>query len=213
VLSLLVALCVGSAASQGPTPPVPPVEPTVPEPTLAKQDAGVSPSASAHEAPPPPLPPALSGRALCDELAQVDRSGAARSRLDEERKTLARERSKLEALAADIAQSRQALKEETTRLERLVAKSSEAPHSPAADGSVPGPTGKADVESLGKAIKAMKPEAAAGLIARMDSSLAAAVLRSLRPATVGAVLERLKPETAAALAAQLSRGGASGGNR
>jgi flagellar motility protein MotE (MotC chaperone) len=68
---------------------------------------------------------------------------------------------------------------------------------------LPGPSaGQVDVVS--KAIKGMKPEQAAALIAHLDRTLAADVLQRMKPADAGAVLGFLRPEMGAALATEIA---------
>jgi flagellar motility protein MotE (MotC chaperone) len=154
--------------------------------------------------PPPPgpvLPPSLTQHALCEELQ--------RSTLDR-RSTYSKmeaDRARLERLAAEVAEARAALKQETARLEALVRKAGPGRVGGPAAGAVPLlPVGseRAPVETLARTIRGMQPEQAAAVLARLDPHLAVAVLRRIRPADAGAIADKLKPDTAAALFALLA---------
>jgi hypothetical protein len=138
------------------------------------------------------------------------------------------EREKLESLSADLNRARTALLAETARLETMMRKGQGArpagPASGQAGAGEPGapvtmPTGdpmaqrspylvpppvSGQVDIVSKAIKGMKPEQAAALIAHLDRSLAADVLQRMKPADAGAVLGFLRPETGAALATEIA---------
>jgi flagellar motility protein MotE (MotC chaperone) len=60
------------------------------------------------------------------------------------------------------------------------------------------------IDSVSKAMKGMKPEQAAALIARLDRGLAAEILRRMKSVDAGAVLGLVKPELAAELATQIA---------
>ena len=59
--------------------------------------------------------------------------------------------------------------------------------------------GKSQLDTLAKTVKAMKPEQAASLVARLDKNLGAALLGRMKPADASAVMDRLKPEQVAEL--------------
>ena len=59
---------------------------------------------------------------------------------------------------------------------------------------------KEQIDLVSKAMKGMKPEQAAAIIARLDRTLGSEVLRRMRPADAGLVMAQLKPEVAADLA-------------
>jgi hypothetical protein len=67
----------------------------------------------------------------------------------------------------------------------------------------PPPNFAVQVEVVSKAMKSMKPEAAAGILGHLERGLAAEVLQRMRPADAGAILGFLKPEVGAALAAEI----------
>jgi flagellar motility protein MotE (MotC chaperone) len=126
------------------------------------------------------------------------------------------ERARLDQLAADIARAREALRQETVRLQTIMQRSGGV--LPATEGgalpigdplqpvlaAAPPTLIKDQVDSVAKAIKEMKPEQAAAILARIDRSLAVEILRRMRPADAGAVLGQLKPELAADLATELA---------
>jgi len=159
------------------------------------------------------LPQTLSTSALCDELRGADRMlREGRAKLDEDRKAVAEERRKLEALAADVAATRAQLREETARLEAVLAKTA-APAARAA-AAAPDPAAvrerEARLETWAKALRGLKPEQTAALLSRVDRDLAVKLLLRLRPAESGPVLARLQPDLAAAL---LSDAASAGGPR
>jgi len=171
--------------------------------------------------------------ALCAELKKSGRElAASRAKLDEDTKALEAERAKLEAeratleaVATEIAKSREALREETARLEALLKRAPGGPGSPSAattptgTSSAPGAhTGaepsasaaamdaksKQDLDGLAMAVKAMRPEQAATVVARIDRDLGARLLSRMRPADAGAVMQRLEAEVAADLLQQMA---------
>jgi len=68
----------------------------------------------------------------------------------------------------------------------------------------PKPGEKPPVDAVAKALKGMKSEPAAVLLARLERPLAVEVLRRMRPADAGALLEKMKPEAAAELLSALA---------
>jgi flagellar motility protein MotE (MotC chaperone) len=140
-------------------------------------------------------PPSLTTNALRDELRSSTR------RRQDELAAIARERSRLEKLSAEIATARAALEAETARLDEKV-KKAELGASAAtsqAQSLPPRQGGKPPAPTLAKTLKGMRAEQAATLISRLDRRLAADLLRQMRPADAGGVLEKMKPETAAEL--------------
>jgi flagellar motility protein MotE (MotC chaperone) len=125
------------------------------------------------------------------------------------------DRARLEQLTFEIAHAREALRQETARLEALIkqagppdggAGSPPGESSPAPD-SVAAPAKDAareQLDSVSKALKGMKPEQAAAVLSLLDHHLAAQVLRNMRPADAGAVMGFLKPEQAADLATEIA---------
>jgi len=149
------------------------------------------------------IPPALSASALRDELR------ASSHKRQEELAALARERARLEKLAADIAGARTALREETARLDERVKKAStEKPAARGGAGTAPtSRNGDKEAAALAKTLKGMKPDQAAALVARLDRPLAIDLLRRMRPGDLAVVLEKLKPELAAELFSMMAGGG------
>jgi flagellar motility protein MotE (MotC chaperone) len=127
------------------------------------------------------------------------------------------ERARLEQLAAEIAKAREALRQETTRLEDLIRQrgscdgelranaiaAANAAASPGADTSAKDAE-REQMDSVSKAMKGMKPEQAAAVVTRLDHRLASEILRRMRPADAGAVLGFLRPELAAELATEIA---------
>jgi flagellar motility protein MotE (MotC chaperone) len=113
---------------------------------------------------------------------------------------------------ADIEKAREALRQETARLEALLKTAGScggtgmpigepmSPLSPAAIREAPGE----QIDAVSKAIKGMKPEQAAAMVGRLDRVLAAEILRRMKSSDAGAILGLLKPELAAELATQIA---------
>jgi flagellar motility protein MotE (MotC chaperone) len=124
------------------------------------------------------------------------------------------DRTRLEQLATEIAQARESLRQETARLESLIKQrgpcdgeahgSSEPNPAAAAAATAAKDMAREQLDSVSKAMKGMKPEQAAAVVARLDHRLAAEVLRRMRPADAGAVMGLLKPELAAELATEIA---------
>jgi len=105
------------------------------------------------------------------------------------------DRARLEQLTFEIAHAREALRQETARLER----SSNSPvrlrrGRQSAEREQPAPeaaaapakdTAREQLDSVSKALKGMKPEQAAAVLSLLDRRLAAQVLRNMRPADAG----------------------------
>lgn len=120
------------------------------------------------------------------------------------------------ATLADIEKAREALRQETARLEALLKATGNcggnvgmtmgdgiatpAMVSPTALREAP----TEQIDSVSKTMKGMKPEQAAALVARLDRSLAAEIMRRMKPTDAGAILGLLKPELAAELATQIA---------
>ena len=60
------------------------------------------------------------------------------------------------------------------------------------------------IDSVSKAIKGMKPEQAAAVVARLDRGLAAEILRRMKSSDAGAIMGLLKPDLAAELATEIA---------
>ena len=118
---------------------------------------------------------------------------------------------------SDIEKAREALRQETARLEALIKASGNCGGGgsgmPMGDSVMPTPVSQAAIreaaageqmDSVSKAMKGMKPEQAAAVIARLDRGLAAEILRRMKASDAGAVLGLLKPELAAELATEIA---------
>jgi flagellar motility protein MotE (MotC chaperone) len=202
----------GATAVGGPT--------ATPTPTPTSTSTSTGKGTAATEAPVasprPPLkaeaeapkvtPRTLSGAALADELRDASR------RRQQELSAIRAEREKLEKLREEIEASRKALREETARLDERIKAAQEAPPPPAKGsppGVAPGPggkEGKLPVDALAKTLKGMRPEQAAGVVARLEKPLAVELLRHMRPGDAAALLDRMKPEAAADLFVLLAGG-------
>ena len=132
------------------------------------------------------------------------------ARHDEHAATKA-EREKLEQLAAEINKAREALRQDTAKLEAMLAARDAAP-SPVASAGTPSngengePAKKVPVplDNLSKAIRGMKPEQAAPIISRVSRKLAADILLRMPGSDAGKVMGVCKPEVAAELAAEIA---------
>jgi flagellar motility protein MotE (MotC chaperone) len=167
----------------------------------------LSAPAPAPLADPVVMPPSLGGSALRDELR------ASAHRRQEELAALAKERERLEKLAAEVNAAQAALRRETARLEELTkqaaadrARAKEAAHA----ARPPSPEDEKRAVGLARTLKGMKPDHAATLLARVERPLAVSLLRRMRPADAGAVLERMKPEAAAELFSHMASPGPGG---
>lgn len=117
---------------------------------------------------------------------------------------------------AEIERAREALRQETARLEALLKATGNCNGSvgmPIGDGMATAPVippaalreaPAEQIDSVSKALKGMKPEQAAPVVARLDRGLAAEILLRMKPADAGAILGLLKPELAAELATQIA---------
>jgi flagellar motility protein MotE (MotC chaperone) len=157
------------------------------------------------------VPPALSSRALLEELRRTSKDRQS------EQASLAQQAQKLQALQQDIERSRAALRDETAHLQALVAAAAKAPREPGHPpegkggdtragapkaGAKPEPT---PLETLAKTARGMKPDQAAAMMAQLDRGLAASILDHMKPAEAALVLEKMEPATSAALVALLAR--------
>ncbi len=195
-------------APKGPELPTPSGAPAAVEVAGARADAGVTPRAE--------LPgfqsPSLAPLAMCAELRQNGEERASKkNRWQEERKALATERARLEKLASDIAAAREGLKAETARLEKLINANAArrpvpatAPEETVAKAAAPKKADPAQLATLAKTMKAMKPEQAAALVQRLDRALAVDLIGRMSPALAGAVIAKLSPELAAEMMTSLA---------
>lgn len=185
MLELVLALAL--AGSDGPAAPVPPVAPTVPEAEVASPR---KPS-SAGEPESKVVPPSLTTGALVDELRRNARERKAElARLEKEREANARERVRLEKLAAEIERNRASQPSDSGRGDGSRKPASPELRSPPSEDSIP---------ALAKTLRSMKPEHAAGVLERLDRKTAAHLLRKMRASDAAAVMDRMKAETAAEL--------------
>jgi hypothetical protein len=116
-------------------------------------------------------------------------------------------------MAAEITKAREALKQDTARLESMLRGGGDG-RMPIGDGMEPvaspgGPAAskeamKEQILTVSKAMKGMKPEQAAAIISRLDRVLASEILRRMKPADAGAVMASVKPELAAELATAIA---------
>ena len=165
----------------------------------SKESAG-----AASEEPTGPITPPLKLNALREEMSRPP------ARHDEHAATKA-EREKLEQLAAEINKAREGLRQDTAKLEAMLAARDAAP-SPVASAGTPssGDNGEppkkvpSPLDNLSKAIRGMKPEQAAPIISRVDRKLAADILLRMPGADAGKVMGVCKPEVAAELAAEIA---------
>ena len=118
---------------------------------------------------------------------------------------------------SDIEKAREALRQETARLEALLKVAGNCggggsgmalgepllPTAPIPAAALREAAGE-QIDSVSKAMKGMKPEQAAALIGRLDRGLAAEILRRMKATDAGAVLGLLKPDLAAELATEIA---------
>ena len=116
---------------------------------------------------------------------------------------------------SDIEKAREALRQETARLESLLKTAGNcgvgggssggeaAPATPVSAAALREAAGE-QIDLVSKAMKGMKPEQAAAMITRLDRGLAAEILRRMKSVDAGAVLGLLKPELAAELATEIA---------
>jgi flagellar motility protein MotE (MotC chaperone) len=216
-------------APRGPAEPAGPTAPTAPDPLGGKREragkggdhkadarkGGVKAGADAVDPGEAATPPSLSASGLRGELWRKPVAGG------DERASLRAERMRLEELAADINKAREQLRQDTARLESMLqsgrgrgaiasAGSSTAgmPVGDPLQGSAPPPPPRdlqmGQVDAVSKALKGMKPEQSAAIVARLDRNLAAEIVRRMPAAEAGAMLGQLKPEVAAELATEIA---------
>jgi flagellar motility protein MotE (MotC chaperone) len=154
------------------------------------------------------VPPGLTLAALRSQLAAKGSQAAA------DNAAAPSEHGHSDQTMADIEKAREALRQETARLEALIRTAGNCGGGgmPIGDGMLPTAVPAAalreassdQIDSVSKAMKGMKPEQAAALIARLDRGLAAEILRRMKSVDAGAVLGLVKPELAAELATQIA---------
>lgn len=149
----------------------------------------------------------ISAKSMCEEVRRTLASKQEEfAKLEAEKLELQKQRDELERLALKIAKAREELHKETTRLEELAAK---GPLSPEAAGDAAAAAAAADiaavplspqaVDTVSKRMRAMKPEAAAAVVKRLDPGLASMILMRMRPAESGAIIGKLDADLAAEL--------------
>jgi hypothetical protein len=118
---------------------------------------------------------------------------------------------------SDIEKARDSLRQETARLEALLKAAGNCggggggmamgepllPTTPI-PASALREAASEQIDSVSKAIKGMKPEQAAAVVARLDRGLAAEILRRMKSTDAGAILGLLKPDLAAELATEIA---------
>jgi flagellar motility protein MotE (MotC chaperone) len=169
--------------------------PAAAAPAAAKKPAYKHEEAPAHEAPP------ISITSLRDEIR--------RSSDHDKQAVSGTEREKMERLAADINKAREALRQDTARLETMLAKKETAAAvsnpsngpSELPEGAKKPPT---SLDGLAKAMRGMKPEQAAPIISRLERKTAADVLQRMPATDAGKVMGQCKPEVAAELATEIA---------
>jgi flagellar motility protein MotE (MotC chaperone) len=160
---------------------------------------------AANAEPPPPTTPPIKMAGLREEMSRPPRK--------EDHLVGARsERERLEQLASEINKAREGLRQDTARLEALLAaRDLAAPSGTVASAAAAAGEGSdapkktpTSLDNLAKAIRGMKPEQAAPIISRVDRKLAADVLLRMPGGDAGKVLGVCKPEVAAELAAEIA---------
>jgi hypothetical protein len=156
-------------------------------------------SAKPGEGPPPPSPLTM------DALKQDMKRGKDSGGLNPD----APARTKVEQVLAEMVKTREALRDDASRLESLTGENGSDPGGGASAGAaaeaVPGqPPQKNPLDVLAKALRGIKPEAAAPIVARIDRNLAATVLLKMPPVDAGKIMGALKPDVAAELATQIA---------
>ncbi|MGC4120529.1 MAG: hypothetical protein QM765_39305 [Myxococcales bacterium] len=159
------------------------------------------------------MPTAITAAALCGELERNARTVSDQmARIQKERAGLTRERAELEKLARQVEEEREKLREEIDRLASFVELGAEdkkgggGAHDAAGKLArwAAGAPGRTPLDGMAKTIKAMKPAAAADLVARLDRDVGAAVLARLKPKDASAVMDKLKPDVAADLLSRMA---------
>jgi flagellar motility protein MotE (MotC chaperone) len=138
------------------------------------------------------LPPSLTARALLEELRRAAKDRHA------EQTSLDEQRQKLETLQREVETSRAALREETRRLQELVAAAATADKK---DGKK---SKDSALDALAKTARGMKADTAAAMLTKIDRGMAAAVLAKMRPADAAQILDKMDPATGASLFALLA---------
>ena len=138
-------------------------------------------------------PPPLKVSALKNEIRRRADGGGGEHNPKGERESLVK-------LATELNAAREALRQDTARMETLMAGAPAAAQDQEAGGKKP----PAPLDIVAKAMRGMKPEQAGPIVTHMERKLAADVLRRMPPADAGKVMASLKPELAAELAAEIA---------
>ncbi len=170
-------------------------------PAKKKEQAAKNASPKPGEGPSPASPPPLTVGGLRDEIRRDPASLA----ID----PASPPRTKLEQMLVELAKTREALRDDTARLEAMMGDGEGAAPAgtPSGEAPAPGPAkpaAKNPLDVLAKALRGIKPELAAPIVARLDKRLAATVLLRMPPVDAGKIMGALKPDTAAELATQIS---------
>jgi flagellar motility protein MotE (MotC chaperone) len=112
------------------------------------------------------------------------------------------DRESLSKMATEVNNAREALRQDTARMEAMLAGADTAAAEGEGGKKVPAP-----LDVVAKAMRGMKPDQAAPIVAHMDRKLAADVLQRMPSADAGKVMGLLKPELAAELAAEIAMRG------
>jgi len=178
--------------------------PTLLRSAQSKRPAPPTPAAAKPgEDPPPPSP--LTMDALRQDMKRSKDSGGINPD--------APARTKVEQVLAEMVKTRTALRDDTSRLENLTldglssgeAGAAGAPGGgPAAPGAPGQPPQKNPLDVLAKALRGIKPDQAAPIVARIDRRLAATVLLKMPPVDAGKIMGALKPDVAAEIATEIA---------
>ena len=155
------------------------------------------------------VPPGLTLAAL---RSQLSKGGAPAA----ESGAPAAEQSRPMQTVSDIEKARESLRQETARLEAMLKAAGNCggvggmttgepllPTTPVSASALREAASE-QIDSVSKAVKGMKPEQAAALVARLDRGLAAEILRRMKATDAGAILGLLKPDLAAELATEIA---------
>jgi flagellar motility protein MotE (MotC chaperone) len=186
---------VGGAAGEGAKPgaaEAAKVAPSKPQPRTRK--APEEPKLPPGQGPAAPSPLSLDG--LKQDLKRESGGGGFNPN--------ASSRSKVEQLLAELIKTREALHQDTAKLEAMAMGENGEASGPATPGAPGQPVAKNPLDVLAKALRGIKPEQAAPIVARVDKALAATVLLRMPPVDAGKIMGALKPETAAELATQIA---------
>jgi flagellar motility protein MotE (MotC chaperone) len=162
--------------------------------------AAPPPPVKPGEDPPPPSPLTM------DALRQDMKRGKDAGGISPD----APARTKVEQVLAEMVKTRAALRDDTSKLESLTldglsAGEAGAPGGgPAAPGAPGQPPQKNPLDVLAKALRGIKPDQAAPIVARIDRRLAATVLLKMPPVDAGKIMGALKPDVAAEIATEIA---------